>query len=886
MARMDLSGLYEANVDGNVYNVILPGTLDENKIGEKEQGAEAWHPDAKIDESAKCGVITTRFTRKHAWEGTALFTKSFTYEKNEGKRVFLEVERARDLKAELNGISVPEYKKGTLSTPYVFEVTDYIGKENRLTFISSNLYESLPKDAIKFSSAATNETQTNWNGLLGKIELREENNTFIKSVRVLPKSTTIDVFLEIDSLQERSCNIEVKSSVIEGSYEKACSLSKGINEIVFCDIALKPDAAKWDEYEGNLQTLTVLCDEAETKSVNFGIRVFGDDSEGHLSLNGHRIFLRGEANCCVFANSGHMPMTVNEWEKCLKLYKDYGVNCVRFHSHCPPDAAFEAADKLGVIVQPELSNWDPKHAFESDESFSYYKKELNEILETYANHPSFCMMTFGNELQCNQTGVDRLRFLAETARKKDPTRMYAIASNEFYGWHGTDDYSDFYTSSNYYNDMIRGTNAGMYGHINNSYPGTKTDYSMPMAKIRGKYKKPVFSFEVGQYEVLPDFTEIEKFEGVLSPDNLEYVKANVEKAGFAHKWEKWVQATGELSRIAYREEVEACLRTEDMSGISLLGLQDFPGQGTALVGMINSHFETKPYEFAKSEKFRQFFASRVPLVKMDKYTYTTDEVFEFELLFANYGKEDIGGIWRCELEGVGLSEGSVEVCPRSKLTKITVCRFALDKIEESKKCTLKVWVGDYVNEYYIWVYKDAQPQAGDVIVSKSISEAMTHLKCGKKVFLAPKAEEACFVNSVKTQFTTDFWSVGTFPQQSGYMGIFPDPKHPLFNCFPTDEHSDWQWWSLTNSRAMVLDEKTEPLFDVLDSYARLRKLAFMVEAKVGEGKLLLCSMGLEEKCEYPEVRAMLKSIYSYMNSDDFNPRQELTEEALKRLLNV
>lgn len=884
MKITDLAGKYTAELDGKCYSVTLPGTLDENGVGEKEQFAEKWHPDAAINEAEKADVITTRFTRRHAWEGVAHFTKTFNYEKEPGKRVFVKVERARALKLDLNGSSVTEYEKGTLSTPYVFEVTDYLKNENTLTFISSNLYEGMPDTAIKYSSAATNETQTNWNGLLGKIELCEENANFINSVRVLPEKNSVDVTVELDAAESSDCKITLQSAVIEGECEKEVSLKKGINEIFFSNVTIKSDALLWDEYEGNLHTLTVLCDKCEEKTVKFGMRVFEGNEDGHLSLNGHRIFLRSEANCCVFANTGYMPMTVSEWKECLALYKAYGVNCVRFHSHCPPEAAFSAADEMGIMIQPELSNWDPKTAFETQEAFDYYYNELAGIIKAYANHPSFCMLTLGNELHCNDEGVERMHELLHTAKRLDKTRLYAVGSNEFYGRRGADAHSDFYTSSNFFNDMIRGTSAGMHGHINNSYPNTKKDYSHSVEKLRESFKKPVFSFEVGQYEVLPDFKEIDEFTGVLIPDNLIYVKDKVKKAGFLDKWEKWVEASGELSRIAYREEIEAVLRTPQLSGISLLGLQDFPGQGTALVGMINSHFKSKPYDFAKPEKFRAFFASQLPLVKLDKYTYTTDENLTFNVLFANYGKENITASWQCELEGVSVHKGDVVACPHSTLTEVGTCSFSLKNVEKSKKCTLKVTVGGFVNEYPIWVYKDEEIEEGSVVTACSLNDALKHLECGKTVFLSPKAEKESFEKSIKTQFSTDFWSVGTFPHQDGYMGCVPKPEHPLFEKFPTDEHSDWQWWSLTKSRAMILEGDTEPLFDVMDCYARLRKLAFMVEARVGDGKLLISSMGLLEKQEYPEVRAMLRSIYSYMNSNSFNPTQELTKEDLEKIL--
>lgn len=370
-------------------------------------------------------------------------------------------------------------------------------------------------------------------------------------------------------------------------------------EIWFRDLPLRENVKLWDEDEGNLYEMAVTLDNgmsAEDKGgstaecrTRFGIRSFGDNGSGRLALNGRAIFLRGEANCAEYPETGHPPMTIPEWKEMLLKYRSYGINFVRFHSHCEPEAAFAAADELGMLLQPELSHWDPKDAFGTEESYRYYRAELVDLLKTYANHPSFVMLTLGNELQAQDEGRERMRELVRTAKRMDPTRLYANGSNAFYGEEGCDPESDFYTSQSCKDVVIRGTFSGMRGYLNENYPSADRTYDEAMAEIRKEYQKPVFSFEVGQFEVLPDFEELESFHGISDPVNLKLIKKRVEERGLLPTWEKYVEATGELSRLAYREEIEAAMRTRELSGISLLGLQDFPGQGTALVGMMNSH---------------------------------------------------------------------------------------------------------------------------------------------------------------------------------------------------------------------------------------------------------------------------------------------------------
>jgi len=326
-----------------------------------------------------------------------------------------------------------------------------------------------------------------------------------------------------------------------------------------------------------------------------------------------------------------------------------------------------------------------------------------------------------------------------------------------------------------------------------------------------------------------------------------------------------------------------------MSGISLLGLQDFTGQGTALVGMLNPHLKPKPYDFAKPERFKKIFTSVLPLVLLDKYTYFADERLVAEVVLANYGKEDICDTARYELwDGDKLYAGGVIedkiACECGKLTSVGFINVDFQDIGDAKRLDIKVFVGKYTNEYSIFVYAREEAVLPEgVVVARSVSEAKALLNEGRRVYFEPDFDKAPDgglgelsdewkeISSIKTCFTTDFWSVGTFAAQEGYMGCMIDTGHPVFSKFPTKFFPEWQWWIITKARAMVIPKTVKPLLEVLDCYARLRKMAFMFERKVGKGRLLVNSLGLIEKQEYPEARALLKSIFGYMASDEFEP---------------
>jgi hypothetical protein len=460
--EMNLAGKWTAVFPGGEeYPVVLPGTLDTNGLGDADKEN-----------------LDNRFTRVHTFEGAVSFKRTIKLSDPEvkGKRVFFEVERARCLWLKINGQEVPGSVNGTLSTPYVFEITKYLNNEEiELEVISDNSYPNLPSAGILNSSAATNETQTNWNGLLGYIRLRTEEPVFIEAMRVYPHGGTVNV--EVDINAEHSYRGDICLSCEAFAQEESLPVivqEGGRTTSVFYGIKLCEKIKYWDEDEGNLYVLTAALKGYERKNVFFGIRDFGVNENYRLTINNRVFFLRGEANCAVFPEEGHPPMTVEGWEKVLSVYASYGVNCMRFHSWCPPEAAFTAADRMGMMMQPELSHWDWANAFESDESYKYYTEELKQVLRHLANHPSFVMLSFGNELWAEELGHKRMDELLDLAHALDDTRLYANSSNAHYGQRGTDAKSDFYTSHDYKELHLRGASTENKGHINEQYPNAKT----------------------------------------------------------------------------------------------------------------------------------------------------------------------------------------------------------------------------------------------------------------------------------------------------------------------------------------------------------------------------------------------------------------------------
>ncbi|MDE6518305.1 MAG: hypothetical protein K2L18_10740, partial [Acetatifactor sp.] len=147
-----LQGTWMADIgDGQIYPMQLPGTLDENRIGHKDVAANQWHPDAALgreDEAFHGDVIATRFTRHYTYEGVArlhktvdeMLWKEIEPQVAEGKRFFLEAERARVLRLILDGKEIPDFIEPSISSRHIFEVTGHLKKGSGLTLLSDNSY--------------------------------------------------------------------------------------------------------------------------------------------------------------------------------------------------------------------------------------------------------------------------------------------------------------------------------------------------------------------------------------------------------------------------------------------------------------------------------------------------------------------------------------------------------------------------------------------------------------------------------------------------------------------------------------------------------------------------------------------------------------------------
>ncbi len=871
---LDLSGEWNVKLAGDTasYSMTLPGTTDDAQIGKAL--------DLK-PELAKPQLL--RLSRKHSYVGPAVYSKDFYVTKNMShKPLVLTLGRVIwTSRVMIDGVSL-KGEGESLTTPHRFIIPDGLAEGKHRIDITIDNRRKYDTSVNLLAHSYTDDTQIRWNGVLGELSLSVIPEKEISEIRVYPdvKNKSLRLAVNINNNTGRKYKDRI---YVEGEngldFKENIELGPGENHIETI-VPLSADTKLWSDISPVMYSLTCRLKSGDKKSLKYGLREVS--AEGNmLKLNGNPLFLRGTLECCIFPLTGCPPMNKEGWEKVMKSAKEWGLNHLRFHSWCPPEAAFEVADSLGMLLQVELPAWATNLGdFTSAEKF--LENEFYRISSEYGNHPSFAFMTCGNEMQWD---FDWMNNMVAEMRKHDSRHLYSASTFTFEKGHGIkpEPNDQYYVTQWTADGWVRGQ-----GVFDTQEPRFDQNFSGSM----GCVNVPLVSHEIGQYSVYPNLDEIEKYTGVLRPLNFEAIKEDLRKKGRLDKAQSYLKASGKLASILYKEEIERALKTPGFSGYQLLGLQDFPGQGTALVGLVDAFWENKG--IVTPEWFRQFCSPIVPLASFEKAVYTSGEQFEAHLNVANYLKEyDKPVNFEWTLTGSDGNKYADGMCSVEKmvmgLNDVGNINVNLDKITSPTKLELSVRCTDpginSHNSWNIWVYQpvDNEIEAGKVCVTSSFEEAAGMLKKGRDVLLTPSKEEA---NGIESKFVPVFWSPVHFPDQAGGMGILCDPRHAALQGFPNDGHTDWQWWNIVkNAVVMNLDETpgVEPIIEVVDNFVSNRQLGLIAETKIGEGRLLMCSIDLLNlKDKKPEAAQFLRSLLYYMNSDNFNPTKETTMESIMK----
>ena len=786
--------------------------------------------------------------------------------------------------------------QNSLGTPHRYDLTNRLtpGK-HRFTLCIDNRVRAI--DPGLNSHSISDHTQTNWNGVVGNLILKARPLVNIKNIQVYPDiehkkfTARIRVMNSAKIPMIATLKLSVTGPGNPESQSHHFTLSSGEN-ILTLEYPMGQYPILWSEFHPEVYQLTATLtgrdpETTDTFVTTFGMREFKVAGK-QLQINGNPTFLRGTLECAIFPKTGYPATGIQEWLRIFNVCRAHGLNHMRFHSWCPPEAAFEAADQTGFYLSVECSSWANGSTTIGDKKpiDQYLYDESQRMVENYGNHPSFCMMVYGNE----PAGKNQIAFLTDFVRfwkNKDSRRIYTSGS----GWPNIPE-NDYQSSPN---PRIQGWGQELKSIINSKAPKTDYDWS----EFNSKYPQPIVSHEIGQWCVYPDFKEIARYDGVLRARNFEIFRDNLKDHGMAQLADTFLLASGKLQALCYKAEIEAALRTRGFGGFQLLDLHDFPGQGTALVGVLNAFWGEKGY--VSPAEYKRFCNSTVPLARMKKCIFTSNENFEADVEVAHFGDGpilDSTPDWKITNKAgkvVQTGRFAKTSIPLGNGFKLGNVSFPLSALDAPQKLRLEVSVNQYNNSWDFWVYPAKKEKiAGEEniqIVNDLDSNTAHFLENGGSVLLNLKKGTlaGAMGGDIKIGFSSIFWNTAwTHGQGPHTLGILCNPEHPALAGFPTEFCSNWQWWdAMSHSGAINLSQFPSgitPVVRVIDDWFTNRPLALLFEAKVGKGKILVSGIDLTTDLKNrPEAQQLIYSLKKYIAGSQFNPAITLNIAQIQKL---
>lgn len=796
----------------------------------------------------------------------------------------------------------------SLVAPHVYDLGAISAGQHRLTIrVDNRMLMPYRPDAHSVSDSLAGS----WNGIVGKLELTDSGRVWIDDAQVFP------------DLAQKSMRIKVRVGNVTGqsgsgtlttSWPNAASVPitwdehGGTAEVV---VPLRPDAKTWDEFHPNLLKLKLSLKGAgveEHKELSFGLRDFRAEGSQFV-INGRPIIFRGSHSGGDFPLTGYPPTDVQSWKKLFEICQRWGLNHMRFHSWCPPEAAFAAADLLGFYLQPEPGMWNEISPGMPMEQMLY--DETDRMIKAYGNHPSFILLSASNEPKGRWK--ESLGKWVEHYRQEDPRRLYANGTGHTEReLPNPNDGTDYLAVQRIGPAMLRRESSWFGGDYRNSLREVKI---------------PVISHEVGQWVAYPEYDIVRKFTGYMRPGNYEIFRESMAAHGLLGKDKEFAKASGRFQLACYKEEIEANLRTPGLGGFQLLDLHDYLGQGTALVGLLDAFWQPKSYVTAA--EFRKFSAPTVPLARLHKRVFTADESFDVDVEVAHFGAEPIKNgkaVWKIVGGGSVLAHGEWEASaiPIGKNIPLGRISLPLSNWPTPREYKLVVTVADakffgrldrkiksrpgvvrgvtyFENDWNFWLYPGTHsPEAPasrptsstDILLTHSWSEAERRLAAGGKVLFVPRAA-ALDWTSPPLDTVPVFWNRFMGPAWGRMLGLLinknaAEMKTQALAEFPTSSNFDWQWAQIIqNVRAVNLDHlpaKLEPTVWAIDDWNRNYKLGVIFECRVGNGRLLVSAVDVSQANDpNPVARQLRHSLLTYMNGKFFQPRVGVSPEQMRSL---
>lgn len=881
MMKIDLSGQWQVKLDAEKQEtmpqaypetMMLPGTTSAAGLGMPNPAKET-------------GCLTDAYR----FEGAVWFMRTFTAGDWTGEQTMLTLERTRKTTVYLDGRPIGHQE--SLCTPHRYFLPPVHAGEHTLVIRVDNT--DYPTRGGHLTSP---DTQSNWNGITGEISLTVAH-TLLTDLTVRPdlRRGCLRVHGHIIGAPDGVAGI-----VLPGQMEHLLPYRRGVLD---GECPLKGNEAFWDEAHPEIHTISIDLD-GDVYETTFGLRDVRTLSR-RLLINGRETFLRGKVDNLLYPKTGYTPTDVASWMTILGIAKEYGINHYRYHTACPPDAAFTAADLLGVYMAPELPFWGTV-AEEGEEGYDERERDFLfqegfRILREYGHHPSFLWLSLGNELWGSKDVLNRMM---RAYREADDTKLYSSGANNYQFVPDVLDEENVFVGVRLGRErLIRGSYAmcdAPQGIVQTTAPESVSNYDASIVpetlgqsgeagKVQIQYGTgvkevdaqsadalipdvPVISHEVGQYVFYPDFSEIPHYTGPLKPRNIEAMRENLERAGLYGEHEAFFRQTGHLAVDCYKREIETLLRSREVSGFQLLDLQDYTGQGTALVGVLNAMMENKG--LISAEEWREFCAGTVVLGEFASFTGMMGEDIRFDVQISECDPEKRHTRIRCTLMDGERELYACDVAPgarQGRLTDAVSVTFPAECYRDAMQeritgLTVALTLGDGTrNHYPIWlippidirITREGIEKDGRMVAFVSAEE-----KADGAAIVVPSAE-----GQLPAEYCTDFWCYPMFrsisesmgkPVPVGTMGLSIDTASPLLKRFAQEDYTTPVWYAiLQTAHVQRLPADVHPAVQMIDNTERCARLGILYQQ---DGVWHLTAR-LWEKPNDPAVRALAWSLW-------------------------
>lgn len=881
MMKIDLSGQWQVKLDAEKQEtmpqaypetMMLPGTTSAAGLGMPNPAKET-------------GCLTDAYR----FEGAVWFMRTFTAGDWTGEQTMLTLERTRKTNVYLDGRPIGHQE--SLCTPHRYFLPPVHAGEHTLVIRVDNT--EYPTRGGHLTSP---DTQSNWNGITGEISLTVAH-TLLTDLTVRPdlRRGCLRVHGHIIGAPDGVAGI-----VLPGQMEHLLPYRRGVLD---GECPLKGNEAFWDEAHPEIHTISIDLD-GDVYETTFGLRDVRTLGR-RLLINGRETFLRGKVDNLLYPKTGYTPTDVASWMTILGIAKEYGINHYRYHTACPPDAAFTAADLLGVYMAPELPFWGTV-AEEGEEGYNERERDFLfqegfRILREYGHHPSFLWLSLGNELWGSKDVLNRMM---RAYREADDTKLYSSGANNYQFVPDVLDEENVFVGVRLGRErLIRGSYAmcdAPQGIVQTTAPESVSNYDASIVpetlgqsgeagKVQIQYGTgvkevdaqsadalipdvPVISHEVGQYVFYPDFSEISRYTGPLKPRNIEAMRENLERAGLYGEHEAFFRQTGHLAVECYKREIETLLRSREVSGFQLLDLQDYTGQGTALVGVLNAMMENKG--LISAEEWREFCAGTVVLGEFASFTGMMGEDIRFDVQISECDPEKQHTCIRCTLMDGERELYACDVTPgarQGRLTDAVSVTFPAECYRDAMQeritgLTVVLTLEDGTrNHYPIWlippidirITREGIEKDGRMVAFVSAEE-----KADGAAIVVPSAE-----GQLPAEYCTDFWCYPMFrsisesmgkPVPVGTMGLSIDTASPLLKRFAQEDYTTPAWYAiLQTAHVQRLPADVHPAVQMIDNTERCARLGILYQQ---DGVWHLTAR-LWEKPNDPAVRALAWSLW-------------------------